>query len=200
MNDGDNFGPLVMDFRTFDGDLKKYLNLPECRTPEENKETEDAYVLAKYFGLSVWIHDRTDGTRQSQDPPRADYTVGIDRMMLDPLSKWGAAFYQDAVTPMDLYYPGAGTPQGTIDRKVREKSTKQAPVVVVDMSNNAYLQDLYARELADPNNPALYNFGLSLTSSNRGSTVPQRVIFIDNGVVVEDIDQYGFGPDPANIA
>jgi hypothetical protein len=177
----------VFDFRKFKGDVWKKVDWPNARTPQENKETHDAYVLAKYFGLSVFIQDPGDGKGPSGST--ADYSVGILRHMINPLSFLGSELVMEYATPMDNLYPDAGTSAKRVDKRVQEKAT-QAPVVVVDISQNKDLQQMY-------NDGTLDDWGNNAVSPRRQS-VPLRVIIIYNNDVVGD---YGnWGPDPVGIA
>lgn len=198
INDKGNLPPIVDDQRMFKGNLKKIFDWPGERTAAENKETEDADVISRYLGLSVIIQDEGYGNNVGNRPPRADYAVGILDLGFK-FNRWGAGTnWNGGPTYMDAYYPKVDTNESGIDKEVREKAGSQAPIVVVDISQNSYLQQLYAQQLADPNNPALDNFGAKLTNQSRNLTVPQRVIFIDNGYVVSDVGD--FGPTPVNIA
>ncbi|WIG58918.1 MAG: hypothetical protein OJF49_001665 [Ktedonobacterales bacterium] len=185
-HDGNTLPPEVFDDRGFDGDLWKVFGFH--RTREDNQETADAYVLMAYFGLTVYIQDRSDGNNPNT-PKRADYLVGLFQAF--PALRWpGAQFGLGGATPMDLMFPEADTTRGTIDRRARAKAAGQAPIIVIDMSENNYLKGLSSQGLVD--------FGDYLTNTARGTTVPKRVIFILNGVVEYDTFGWGPGPDPAS--
>ena len=185
-NDLITLPPFVYDDRGFDGNILKVFGFH--RTREENQETADANVLCQYFGLGVWIQDRSDGNNPNT-PPKADYLVGLWQEY-PSLSYPGAEVDLVAATPMDLLYPQAGTSMRSIDKSARDKAKEQAPVIVIDMSQNQWWK------AATPEQQnAFLN---SLVNPNRGTTVPKRVIIIDNGGVVNDV-QYknnNFGPDP----
>jgi RHS repeat-associated protein len=137
-------------------------------------EAADAEILADYFGLDVIYRD-----------PGTDYVIGVDSYKLTP--GWPPVKYTSpttgtliGATTADLYYPKAPTNRNTVISHIRDKST-QAAIVVVDISDNRYLQSL---EIDDE----LYLFGREMTSSGgNGQSGANRVIFIDNEHVVCDV-------------
>ena len=140
------------------------------------QEEADAEILANYFGLDVIYRD-----------PGSDYVIGVDTYKLKygwPPVEYGSQTTGPTgmigATTADLYYPKADTPEDIVRGRIRHKATQSA-IVVVDISDNKYLQGLEA-------NDELYQFGQQMTSSGGvGLDGVNRVIFIDNGYVVSDV-------------
>ncbi len=136
-------------------------------------EAADAEILANYFGLDVIYRD-----------PGTDYVIGVDTWKFTPAwtPEYGSTKSGTLIggTTADNYYPKADTNRGTVISHIRDKST-QAAIVVVDISDNGYLQGLKAGGTLD-------QFGqLMTTGQSRGGGGANRVIFIDSGYVVSDV-------------
>jgi RHS repeat-associated protein len=163
------------------------------------QEKKDGPVLARYFGLTVLWPDDT-----GQQGRYADYLVGLDMpedrrlpgwlrfvralMGQPPLYSSDAGFVEYG-TPVDLYYPQAGSAPDRVRSNVASKHS-QAPVVAVDISDNSQLKGMTPDELQAWADNVI---------EPGGNPTVGRVIVISNGAVVYDTySAFPWGPPPAD--
>jgi len=164
---------------------------------QHREELQDGDVIASYFGVHVGYESQTviglDGREHTPD-----YNVNVQETYfapeVDPVTLTGPTYNMDLYTPTGTNWTGKNPDQpGGIVGRIIQKGNEGASIVVVDLRNVDPNGQLTQSELASYAALAVYS-----PYQTKYPSHVARVIFVNNGQVVEDFNPLNYGPPPAD--